>query len=92
MPKQVISVEIENSGYELTKAIAAVVGSVKIAMADGWQTGMDLPVVITSAIGQLATLASAVPNIGPDAKEDTVEFIKGINLGAYDIASIFIKK
>lgn len=92
MPKEMISIEIENSGYKLVKSFAKIGEAVKQALADGWQPGQDLPVIVTAAISELGTMAIAVPQIAPDAKEDLVGFIKGVNLGAYDIADIFVKK
>ena len=92
MGKKMVQVEIESSGYELTKSLTRLTGAVKQSLADGWQPGTDVPVIISAAISELGALAANIPQLAPDAKDDAVEFAKGINLAAYDFLEIFTAK
>lgn len=90
--KQQISVEIEKSGYDLLAHMGKLVMAVKAAMADGFQPGTDIPVIVASLVVELPTLVAAIPQVGPEFSEDKIAFIKGANIGLYEMVEPLLSK
>lgn len=86
MPKKQISVEVESSGYDLGMALAAAVKAGKAAKASGVPVASQVTEDLMAAISAFAPVVGEVGQISNDIKEDHLEFIKGLNLAAYDIA------
>lgn len=79
MPKKMVNVEVESSGHDLMISIAAVVKAQK-ASGHGLQ----------EALAQLMNVVQDVKDLPADAVESKLELIKGINLGAYEVAEALL--
>lgn len=64
--------EVPKESNDVGKALEVIGESLGQALQDGWQTGQDIPTIVTAA---LLTLPPAVENakeIGPEFTEDPV--------------------
>jgi hypothetical protein len=64
------TVEVSKEIYELSTGLAEFIGAVQGALADGWQIGSDLPVVVMATIHKLVPAMQGVEQIGAEFKED----------------------
>ena len=85
MPKKLISIEVESAGYDIIEALAKAVKDVKAAKA----SGAGVPAEIGAALVDAITVATDLPLIGADLAESEEEFLKGVNIAAYDLADSF---
>ena len=53
MARVSVSVEVSKQSHALAQSLADIVQVVRAALADGWQPGLDIPVIITQVIGKL---------------------------------------
>ena len=58
--------------YELGKGVGDFILAVKTALADGWQLGEDLPVIMGSAMATLVPSVAGVENMPAEMKEDAI--------------------
>lgn len=91
MPKKQVQVEIEDSGYELQAALAKLVKASKEALKDGFQPGQDLPLIMVEAVRDFPAIVAQLPALKGDLQEDKVAFLKGLNLGAYDLVEAIVE-
>ena len=70
-----VQVEVTEGSYDLGQGIARFVGAVKTALADGWQTGDDLPAIVTAAMTNLVPYVGALGNIGDEKDENAGAFL-----------------
>lgn len=91
MPKKIVSSEIEDSGFEVLAHAAKIVAAIKAALADGFQPGQDLPVGVVAAVAEFPAIVQNAQNVTKDFAEDKVLFIKGANLGAYEVIDALVK-
>ncbi len=83
-----VEVEVSKEAYELGQGVVAVLKAAKLAAADGWQLGQDLPVIAMAAFGQVAAL-QGVDQIGVEIKEDPAAFAKAISLSIADAYGMY---
>jgi hypothetical protein len=76
-PMEKVKVELECSKetYELGKGLADFIGAVKTALADGWQLGTDVPVVISAALATLVPAVDGVMKVKDELAEDKKAFV-----------------
>lgn len=67
-----IEIELPKEAYELAKGLGAFAAVVKKALADGWQMGADVPVIVSAALTELVPALNGVDMIGEEAKADPV--------------------
>jgi len=89
MAKITKTVEMSKEMNELLVGVADVVGAVKQAMADGWQPGQDLPVIVMSAIAILPPAIQGVDQIKGEFAEDKAAFVAACSDGVGAIISKF---
>lgn len=77
--------EVSKETYELLIGVARLVEIVKNQVADGWQPGIDIPVIIASAIGDLVPAIQGVEKIKEEIAENKVAFGHALLLGAAEI-------
>jgi hypothetical protein len=92
MSKKMKSIEVSEHADAVMQALQQVVKHIKDALADGWQTGQDLPVILSQSFDDLIVVIGNVKEIPVEAKEDVVAFGKAITDGGWDMAALFIKK
>jgi hypothetical protein len=89
MAKQMIEVEVAKEMYELGMGLAQVIDAVKQAMADGWQPGQDIPVIVVQAIAIIPPALAGVDQIKNELSEDKGAFISAVALPIADIIKKF---
>mgnify|MGYP001585275655 CR=1 FL=1 len=87
-----ITVPVAKETYELGQGINKFVGTLKKALADGFQVGQDLPIIVTSAIAELVPSLQGMEQIPVEAKEDLPSFMKGLTLSAEELAFSLLGK
>lgn len=92
MEKAKIEMEVPKEAHELFSGMVKIVAAAKEAMADGWDLGTDMPVVITKALVELAPMIQGIDKLDDEFLEDPSAFIKAAVVSAGDIASLFVKK
>ena len=70
-------------------SVVVVVKAVKGALADGWQPGKDLPVIMVSAIGDLVPAMDGVALVSDELKGNPAAFYAAFGLAAKDLAAAF---
>ena len=70
MAKQTISIEVSKEAYELASGLAAVVRDCRAALADGWQSGTDLPAILLSAVQNLGKAMQGADQIKGEWTDD----------------------
>lgn len=85
-----VELPVAKETYELCQGLDAVVGAVQTALADGWQAGADLPVVITATIANLIPAMQGMEQIPAEAKQ-TQEFVNALYAGLSPIVGRFTK-
>lgn len=83
MPKKLVQVEVESSGYEVVQLVTKVV----VAAKHGGS-----PEALTVAVGELVQLVQSLQSLPADAQEDVKELLKGVNLAAWDLAEALLAK
>lgn len=61
--------------YELGKGMADFVAAVKTALADGWQLGTDIPVVVSAALATLVPAIDGVTKVKDELAADKKAFV-----------------
>lgn len=87
-----VSVKVTKEAYELADGLKKFVLDIKGALADGWQPGADLPVVLSAALADLVPAVQGVEKLGDEAKADVQGFINGLVLPAEALAVALLKK
>lgn len=90
--KKQITVEVSNSAYNVIEAFKGVVESTKKALADGFQPGQDVPVILGQNLTNLLTAIGEAKNLPAESKEDIEAFLKAFTVGGTEIAGLFLKK
>lgn len=89
MPKKDISTSVEGSGYDIVEGLASFVKALK---ASGGFTVSAIPADVAAAVADLVPLMADFEALPADAKEDVLSLLKGINVGAWDIAAALLGK
>ena len=92
MAKAKIEVEVAKECHELATGVCEIVKAVKVALADGWQIGTDLPVIVMATVAHLAPAVQGIDKMGEEWKEDPAAMIKGLSLPMADILTEILKK
>ncbi len=76
-----IKTNVSKETYELVIGLAGFVGEIKSCLADGWQPGTDIPIVMSAAISNLVTAVQGLELIKIEAKEDPAAFSRALSIG-----------
>lgn len=91
MQKVAVTTEVAKETYELGVGVDKFIGAVKQALADGFQPGQDIPVVLSAAIADLVPAIQGAEKIGSETS-DVQAFSNGLYLGLGQTAFRFVKK
>ena len=91
MEKVEVKLMVAKETYELGQGIDKFIAALQGALANGWQMGEDLPIVVQSAIADLVPAVQGVEKIGAESKE-IEPFVDAIYVGLKPIPYRFIKK
>ena len=92
MAKIDVTRNVSKESYELGQGLAAFVGAVKEALADGWQAGTDIPTVISAAVTELIPSVQGLDQIDEEFAADKMATAEAMAMGALDIVKLFEKK
>ena len=92
MPKIKVEVEVSKEVHELGEGLKNFIAALKVALADGWQTDQDLPVLLASAMADLIPALQGIEKLPDEAKEDLESFLTGIGLSVKGIVMMLLKK
>jgi hypothetical protein len=70
MAKQTISMEVSRETFELASGLANIVRDCRTALADGWQSGSDLPAILLSAVQNLGKAMQGAEQIKSEWSDD----------------------
>lgn len=90
MAKIPVTREQSEHGTKLMESVKGLVVAIKAALADGWQIGTDLPVIVSSAFATMVQAVEHTPGLPAEAKEDLIAFGRSLTTGAWDVADIFV--
>lgn len=88
---QDVTVKVSKEAYELGEGLKKFVLSIKGALADGWQPGQDIPVVLTAALSDLVPAVQGVEKVKEEVKEDLEAFVSALVLPAKEMAFALAK-
>ena len=92
MASKDVVVKVDDVAYDVGASLVKFVVAAKGALADGWQPGSDLPVILSSAIADLAPVLGKVGSLPAEFEADKVGFVKGINVALFDLVDVLLKK
>ena len=92
MEKVVISVEVPKEMQEAAQAVVNMAAAAKLALADGFQPGQDIPALVSAAMANLMSAMDGMAKIPDEAKADPVSAAKCAALAGAEIASLFMQK
>jgi hypothetical protein len=84
-------VSVPKEVSELADGVVKIVIAIKNAMADGWNLGQDLPIIVTTALAVLPTAIDGFDKLGEESKDESA-FTMAFLLAAKDIYTSFEKK
>ena len=87
-----VTVEIENSGYNLINHTNKIIAACKQALEDGFQFGSDVPPMVSALIAEFPGILADAGQIKSGLEADKLLFAKGCNLAAYNTVEIFTAK
>lgn len=91
MEKMKVEVEVSKEAFELGQSLVGIVKAAKQALADGFQPGADLPVILISAVAELPKGIEGVQKLGEESKEVDA-FVAAFMVAAKDLAGVFLNK
>lgn len=77
-----VNVSIQKSGYDLIQQLAALIKAMK---ASGSFSPMQIPADVAIVMATLPAIISDLASVPGDLNQDKIAFIKGVNLGVYDL-------
>lgn len=92
MEKVNISLEVPKELKEVSDALLKIVVECKKALADGFQLGQDVPVVISQCAGPVLVALEGVGKISEEISGDRKAALQSIILGLLDVADEILKK
>lgn len=89
--KKQITVDVSASAHNVVQALKGVIDSTKKSLADGFQPGSDIPVIVGQNLTNLLTAISEAKNLPAESKEDLEAFLKAWAIGGTEIAALFFQ-
>lgn len=81
-----VTKQVEEHGYAVGQSLAGITKSITQALADGWQPGTDLPVILSTSVMELAKSIAHFGSLPDGAKAHPKEFKSALVLSCDDIA------
>lgn len=82
-----VPVKVTKEAYELGQGLAKFLKATKQALADGWQPGQDLPVLMAAAVTELVPALQGVEQLDDEAKADKQAFTMALVVSLGDAVS-----
>jgi len=71
-----VTVAVSKESYELGEGMANFIGAMKAALADGFQVGEDIPLLVSAAVTNLVPAVDGITDIGAEWTEDRAAFMR----------------
>lgn len=84
-----IKVKVTKEAYELGQGVFLFIKHMKAALADGWQPGKDIPVVLQAALADLVPAMQGVDQLGAEKDANKTAFVNAFVQSAFDIMKLF---
>jgi hypothetical protein len=81
-----VTVPVSEKTYEFGIGLNKFVKALKTALADGFQVGDDVPVILASALGDLVPIVTGFENIKLEMEANRSAFLAAITLTAIKLA------
>jgi len=92
MSKLDVTVEVSKESYELAQGVVKFVGALKLALADGFQLGADLPEIVSAAFADLVPAVNGIGDMPAEYKEDPQAFLTAFMLAGGELYKVFQPK
>jgi hypothetical protein len=79
-----VQVEVSKELYEAGQGLADFAAAMRLALADGWQVGSDMPVFMSSAMKSLVPALNGISDIDDEIAEDRAAAARAVALGLCD--------
>lgn len=86
-----VSVKCSKEAVELGQGLAKFVGSVKQALADGWQVGSDMPAIVRAAMSDLVPALSGADKVKDELNQDVGAFVNACMVSGSAILGVVVK-
>lgn len=86
------TLEIPDETGELVKGLTKFIGSIKEAMADGWQPGIDIPTIMVAAMSDLPAAIGGWEQLDDEAKANPEAMLAAGGLLASEIYKVLVTK
>jgi hypothetical protein len=87
-----VELEVAKESYELASGLTKFIADVKAALADGWQPGTDLPLILSASISDLAPAVAGAEKVGGEVTTDPEKFADAMYCGLKGLPWLFVKK
>lgn len=85
MSKVNVTVVVSKEIYEAGQGVAKFVKAMKVALADGWQAGSDLPVAMSHALSDLVPALNGITEVAAEVAEDKQAAAHAVSLSLCDV-------
>lgn len=75
-----VMTSVSKETYEMGEAFVAIVQAMKIAIADGWQTGKDLPIAISALLANIGEITEGIKNAKGEWEEDEAAMVQAVTM------------
>ena len=84
-------VTIPDETAELVQGLVSFIASIKESLKDGWQPGIDIPVIMMKALSDLPSAIGGLDKLPDEAKEDPAAMIAAVGILSAEIYKILVK-
>lgn len=90
METKEFKIELPRETMEIGEALASMVDSTALALADGWQPGADIPAILLSSITKLGSALVGIDQTPTEFRENPVKASMAVALPiAQSLESVF---
>ena len=86
-----IQVTVPDDTAELIEGLTNFIQSIKDSLEDGWQPGIDIPVILMKALSDLPSAIGGIDQMDDEAREDPAAMIVASGILAANIYKILVK-
>lgn len=90
--KQILQVEVRSAIYNVGAAFESLLKNYKIAAADGFQAGQDLPAILLGSMQDLMRAVGTADQVDDNFRDDIGQSINGALIPIISGLSLLFKK
>lgn len=84
------TVKVSKAADDLSQGLVALVKDVKKAMADGFQVGSDVPVIVSAIYVDLIAKIGDLAQLGPELAEDKYAFQRAWSEAGIELEKVLL--